>query len=204
MKAIPKNVLSFLALNSLAGLFLAMTLPVIPPAEAVSHVTRVSQPGKAPIKLAQKTDKPAPAVKPDTRLSEDEQINIRVYKAANKAVVNVSTISSPEQTLISGGRESFGSGSIISADGFILTNNHVVAGSQNVRITLWDGTNLQGVVYGVDPQTDLAIVKIEPPKGMKLTVLPLGDSEQMEVGRKVLAIGNPFGFDRTLTDGIVS
>ena len=152
-------------------------------------------------------DKPAAQIKPDCKLTEDEQVNIRVYKAANRAVVNVSTTASAEDTLMGGGnagRDSFGSGSIISPEGYILTNNHVVTGFQTVRITLWDGTNLQGTVIGVDPLTDLAIVKIDPPKNMKLTVLPMGDSEQMEVGRRVLAIGNPFGYDRTLTDGIVS
>jgi len=211
VKAFPKYVLSTAALSSLSGLLLALSLPAVPAAQALSNVTRVSGTagkttnGAGSIKLAQKdSSKPAASIKPDTRLTEDEQVNIRVYKATNRGVVNVSTVASAEQTLINGGRESFGSGSIISPDGYILTNNHVLAGSANVRITLWDGTNLQGVVVGVDPQTDLAVVKIDPPKGSKLTVIPLGDSEQMEVGRKVLAIGNPFGFDRTLTDGIVS
>jgi S1-C subfamily serine protease len=140
-------------------------------------------------------------------LTEDEEVNIRVYKTANRGVVNISTASSAEEALVNPnnvGRDSFGSGSIINTDGYILTNYHVVDGFDHVRVTLYDGSVVHGAVVGVDPQTDLAIVKIDPPKGVKLTIIALGDSEKMEVGRKVLAIGNPFGLDRTLTDGIVS
>ncbi|MBU6452979.1 MAG: trypsin-like peptidase domain-containing protein [Cyanobacteria bacterium REEB67] len=140
-------------------------------------------------------------------LTEDEEVNIRVYKVANRGVVNISTASSAEEALVNPnnvGRDSFGSGSIINTDGYILTNYHVVDGFDHVRVTLYDGSVVHGAVVGVDPQTDLAIVKIDPPKGVKLTIIALGDSEKMEVGRKVLAIGNPFGLDRTLTDGIVS
>jgi S1-C subfamily serine protease len=191
-------------LSLIAGLICSLALPAIPPAMAITGSK------SHPIKIAKKADSDAnksSSVVPDTALTEDERVNIRVYKAANRAVVNVSTVASAEETLMnpgSAGREGYGSGSIISTDGYVLTNNHVVGASKNVRVTLWDGTNLQGAVVGVDPQTDLAVVKIDPPKGTKLTALPFGDSAQMEVGRKVLAIGNPFTFDRTMTDGIVS
>jgi S1-C subfamily serine protease len=193
-----------ISLGVVSGLLLSLALPAIPPALAVA-LDKNHQ-----LKIARKVDikqDPTSAEKPDAPLTEDERVNIRVYKAANRAVVNISPVASAEETLINPtnpGSNSFGSGSIISTDGYILTNNHVVDGFKNVRVTIWDGTNLHGTVVGVDPQTDLAVIKVEPPKGTKLTVLPLGDSAQMEVGRKVLAIGNPFGYDRTLTDGIVS
>jgi S1-C subfamily serine protease len=187
-----------------ASLLSSVALPSISPALAVTENKNHS------IKIAKKADgdkSQTVSEKPDAPLTEDERVNVRVYKAANRAVVNISTAASAEETLMNpnnAGKEGFGSGAIISDDGYILTNNHVVDGFQHVRVTLWDGTNLQGAVVGVDPQTDLAVVKIDPAKGTKLTVLPLGDSAQMEVGRKVLAIGNPFGLDRTMTDGIVS
>jgi S1-C subfamily serine protease len=188
----------------LAGLVITLALPAIPPALALT-----SSKGKTVKIAANKGDEDSQqngSTKPDAPLSEDEKVNIRVYKTANRAVVNVSTVASAEETMMNNGvvKEGFGSGSIINPDGYILTNNHVVEGFQNVRVTLWDGTNLPGQVVGVDPQTDLAVVKVDPPKNIKLTVLPLGDSGQMEVGRRVLAIGNPFGLDRTMTVGIVS
>jgi len=191
-----------ISLGLVAALVLSLALPAIPPAHAV---TGTKDRG---LKIAKKADDDAQSssIKPDAPLTEDERVNIRVYKTANRAVVNISTVASAEETMMNNGivKEGFGSGSIVNTDGYILTNNHVVEGFQNVRVTLWDGTNLQGQVVGVDPQTDLAIVKVEPPRGTKLTVLTLGDSAQMEVGRRVLAIGNPFGLDRTMTVGVVS
>lgn len=138
-------------------------------------------------------------------LTPDEQVNIRIYKATNKGVVNIAPVSSAEELMLDTMPQSgFGSGSIIRADGYIITNNHVVAGSKHVRVTLWDGANYPGVVVGTDPITDLAVVHIKVPETKKLTTIPFGNSSSLEVGRRVLAIGNPFGFDRTLTEGIIS
>lgn len=188
----------------LAGLVLSMALPAIPSAQALTGTK--GRDVKIAAKKGEDDSEHVGSTKPDGPLTEEEKVNIRVYKTANRAVVFISTMSSAEDTMMNNGlvKEGFGSGSIISPEGFILTNNHVVENCQNVGVTLWDGTSLPGQVVGTDPQTDLAVVKIEPPKGAKLTVLPLGDSAQMEVGRRVLAIGNPFGLDRTMTVGIVS
>jgi len=137
-------------------------------------------------------------------LSSDEAINIAVYKGANRGVVNIAPVASAEDYMLNHTAEGCGSGVIISRDGSILTNYHVVENSEHVRVTLWDGSSYHGVVVGVDKQTDLALVKIKPPETLKLTIIPLGDSSQLEVGRHVFAIGNPFGLDRTMTVGIVS
>ncbi len=138
-------------------------------------------------------------------VSAEEAATIKLYKASNRAVVNVTTVASPEEIYFNiMPHEGSGSGSIISADGYVLTNNHVLAGSRNVRVTLHDGSNLPATVVGADPANDLAVLKIEPPPTLKLSVIPMGDSSRLEVGRKVFAIGNPFGLDRTLTEGIVS
>jgi S1-C subfamily serine protease len=137
-------------------------------------------------------------------ITADEALNIRVYKNANKAVVNIANISHLEDQFNVFPQEHCGSGAIISPDGYILTNLHVIDGADRLRVTLWDGRVLPVSVVGTDPANDLAVVKINPPSGMNLTTIPFGDSAKLEVGRRVLAIGNPFGLDRTLTQGIVS
>ncbi len=97
--------------------------------------------------------------------------------------------------------EGAGSGVLISDDGYILTNNHVVDNADRITVTLPDNREFSGKVIGTDPQTDLAVIKIE---GQNLPYLAWGDSTQLQVGEYVLAVGNPFGLDSTVTLGIVS
>lgn len=94
-----------------------------------------------------------------------------------------------------------GSGVIVSTDGYILTNNHVVEGADEIDVTLNDSRHARGKVIGTDPDTDLAVLKIELDK---LPVVVLGNSDNLQVGDQVLAIGNPFGVGQTVTSGIVS
>ena len=94
-----------------------------------------------------------------------------------------------------------GSGVIVRSDGVILTNNHVVGDADKIRVTLYDGREFKAEVKGKDPKTDLAVLKI---KGRNLPVAKLGDSDKVEVGEWVLAIGNPFGLNSTVTAGIIS
>lgn len=94
-----------------------------------------------------------------------------------------------------------GSGVILSPDGYILTNNHVVEGADEIEVTLTDSRRGRAQVIGTDPDTDLAVLKIELDK---LPVIVLGNSDQLAVGDQVLAIGNPFGVGQTVTSGIVS
>lgn len=94
-----------------------------------------------------------------------------------------------------------GSGVIISKDGYIVTNNHVVDKAEKLEVTLNDNRNFPATVVGTDPATDLALIKIDAPD---LHVIPMGDSENLRVGEWVLAVGNPFGFTSTVTTGIVS
>jgi S1-C subfamily serine protease len=98
-----------------------------------------------------------------------------------------------------------GSGFVVDKDGTILTNAHVVDGSDEVTVSFEEGgDSIDAEVKGVDPDTDLAVLKIDPSDVEDLTVLPLGDSSELEVGDPVVAIGNPFGLQRTVTTGIVS
>jgi serine protease Do len=94
-----------------------------------------------------------------------------------------------------------GSGVIVTPDGYIITNNHVVDGAKALTVTLPDKREFKGQIVGTDPKTDLAVVKID---GQNLPIVPWGDSSKLQVGEYVLAIGNPFGLNSTVTLGIVS
>jgi serine protease Do len=96
---------------------------------------------------------------------------------------------------------SLGSGFVINADGHIVTNNHVVDGATEIRVKFSDGRELRAKLVGRDPKTDLALIKVE---ASGLPVIPLGKSGELEVGEPVMAIGNPFGLEQTVTTGIVS
>lgn len=98
-------------------------------------------------------------------------------------------------------RVGFGSGVIISKDGYIVTNNHVIDGADEISVTLNDNREFVGRIIGIDPSTDLALVKIE---GNDFPTLPIGDSDVLRVGEWVLAVGNPFNLTSTVTAGIVS
>ncbi|MCX7030136.1 MAG: trypsin-like peptidase domain-containing protein [Spirochaetes bacterium] len=134
----------------------------------------------------------------------DEQNNIEVYERVNKSVVYITTITLEYSYFFEAmPQEGTGSGIIIDTEGHVLTNYHVVKGADQLRITLSDGTELEGKVTGTDPENDLAVVKFDP-KGRVVVPVTFGSSSNLKVGQKVLAIGNPFGLDRTLTTGIIS
>ncbi len=137
--------------------------------------------------------------------SSDELNNIRVYEALNEAVVNITTeVVGYNWFLEPVPQEgSSGSGSIIDKRGYVLTNNHVVDKAYKVYITLSDGSQFEGEVVGTDYENDLSVLKFDP-EGRDLVTIPFGTSENLKVGQKVIAIGNPFAFERTLTTGIVS
>ncbi|NOY08929.1 MAG: trypsin-like serine protease [Spirochaetes bacterium] len=137
-------------------------------------------------------------------LSSDEENNIKIYEKLNAGVVNITSISVEYNWFLEPVPKSgTGSGSIIDEDGHILTNYHVVKDADNLSITLADGSEYKGSIVGVDPENDLAVIKFNP-KGKLLTIMPFGSSKNLKVGQKVLAIGNPFALERTLTTGIVS
>jgi S1-C subfamily serine protease len=139
---------------------------------------------------------------PDT--VSDEQNSIEVYKTLSPGVAFINTTSYTQDFWgdVEEGKGS-GSGSVIDAQGHILTNYHVIEGAQKLTVSLGGDKTYQAKVIGGDPDTDLAVLKIDPPQ-TGLTIIPIGDSEKLVVGQKVLAIGNPFGLDRTLTTGIIS
>ena len=138
--------------------------------------------------------------------SQDENENISVYKNCNEAVVNINTKVTSydwfwDPYVTDGGS---GSGSIIDKRGYILTNVHVISGATKIYVSLADGSQYEASVVGEDIDSDLAVIKFEPPAGVTLKTIPFGDSSKLLVGQKVIAIGNPFGMERTMTTGIVS
>ncbi len=161
-----------------------------------------------PAEAARTRPEPAPPrpIPPEILAASDadEQINIRVYANVNRGVVNITTAATSvglfgdEST--TGGS---GSGFVFDAEGHILTNNHVLEGADSVQVTLHDGTTREARVVGTDASNDVAVIRVDLPPG-GLTPIPLGDSSRLVVGQKVLALGNPFGLERTLTTGIIS
>src|SRR2546423_917105 len=142
----------------------------------------------------------------DPSLATDEQNNIDVYKSSAPGVVYIQSTTTVRDCfgLYADAREGAGSGSIIDEQGDILTNYHVIADSEKLTVSFGNGKNYPAKVVGKDPDTDLAVIRLlESPKD-GMTVVPLGDSDKLIVGQKVLAIGNPFGLDRTLTTGVIS
>jgi S1-C subfamily serine protease len=148
-----------------------------------------------------------PAAFPEAKPGEligDEAINVRIYSQAAPAVANITTRAMEydvfeEPVPVEGA----GSGFVIDPRGYILTNNHVVQGAQKISVTLGDRSRYDAKFIGADERNDIALVKIDP-KDRKLPALVMGDSEHLQVGQRVLAIGNPFGFQSTLTTGVVS
>lgn len=141
-----------------------------------------------------------------TGYTQEEAQNINVYALCNEAVVNINTqVTAYDwflQPYVQDGGS--GSGSIIDKRGYILTNVHVIADATKIYVSLFDGTQYEAEVVGTDLDSDLAVIKFTPPAGMELKTIAFGDSSSLKVGQRVIAIGNPFGLERTMTTGIVS
>ena len=136
-------------------------------------------------------------------LSADELNNIDIYKKARQATVYITSTTVQRDIFFQAyTSQNLGSGVIVNDDGFILTNYHVISGGRQIQVTLGDQTRYNATALDIDRSDDLALIKISPRK--KLAFLPLGDSDRLQVGQKVLAIGNPFGLEGTLTTGVVS
>jgi S1-C subfamily serine protease len=146
----------------------------------------------------------APAGITDPSAVTDEQNSIEVYKSVSPGVAFINTTSYTQDFWgdVNEGKGN-GSGSVIDNNGNILTNYHVIEGAQKLTVSFGGDKNYPARVIGGDPDTDLAVIKIDAPPP-NLPVVSLGDSDRLTVGQKVLAIGNPFGLDRTLTTGVIS
>ncbi len=137
--------------------------------------------------------------------SEDERINISVYEKVNRSVCNIDTAAQKGAWFLGGQQiqEGSGSGWVLDQQGHIVTNHHVIDGSDVVTVTLFEGDPFPARIVGSDPQNDIAVLKIDAPAELLFPV-DLGKSDTLRVGQKIFAIGNPFGLERTMTVGIVS
>jgi len=177
--------------------------------ETAETVSEVSVPASVPVAVEELQQNPGTALSipvSTTSYTQDEIQNINVYDMCNEAVVNINTKVTSydwflEPYVQDGGS---GSGSIIDKRGYILTNVHVISGATKIYVSLFDGTQYEAEVVGQDLDSDLAVIKFTPPEGMTLKTISFGDSTALRVGQKVIAIGNPFGMERTMTTGIIS
>ena len=138
-------------------------------------------------------------------LTNEEQTNISVYEQANPSVVNIDTRSVEVDRFFGMQREAegTGSGAILDRDGHIITNFHVIDGADQIQITMASNKSYPAVVVGGDKEQDIAVLKVDAPAD-ELTPITLGSSDHLRVGQRVYVLGNPFGWDGTLSTGIVS
>ena len=142
-----------------------------------------------------------------TRLTPEELTNIRVYEVANRGVVNINTKFDSYERLfgmtVAMPGEGSGSGAVIDHQGHVLTNYHVVEDANDIEVTLADRQPAKANLVGYDAEHDIAILQlIDPPA--ELYPIELGQSDNLKVGQRVYALGNPFGLERTITTGIIS
>jgi S1-C subfamily serine protease len=135
----------------------------------------------------------------------DERTNIAVYDAVNRSVVNINTKTTVPTGLflLEVPSEGAGSGIVLDKQGHVLTNFHVIENAKEIQVLLFDGSSHQATLVGFDPATDVAVIKVAAPVDV-LVPVNFGTSNDLRVGQRVFAIGNPFGLERTLTTGIIS
>ncbi|MEJ2557525.1 MAG: trypsin-like peptidase domain-containing protein [Anaerolineae bacterium] len=186
----------------------ATTVPISAPAAAVT-------PGIPP------TLPPPPTPLPQDLIQEadaEERLLINLYERVNPSVVSIQAVQTlegfqhpalpegvptPELPGEPFQQTGEGSGFVVDTQGHIVTNNHVVADTTALRVTFFDGTTVPATIVGTDPDSDLAVIKVDVPSE-SLRPIMWGDSDQVRVGQRAVAIGNPFGYENTLTSGIIS
>lgn len=154
--------------------------------------------------LSREVERVKGLIPPETTGQSEEERIIGIYDNVSPAVVFItSTALSYDfqmETIVP--EVGVGSGVVVSRDGYILTNNHVVEGAENITVSFRPGEELPATLVGTDPATDLAVLKIDPPPD--IPVATLGDSDKVRAGMTAIAIGNPFSLERTITTGVVS
>ncbi|MCS7304981.1 MAG: trypsin-like peptidase domain-containing protein [Thermoguttaceae bacterium] len=177
---------------------------------AAQEVPPLGFPAPPPVGAAAKQQDQIPNLEESPELAEltpEERVHVWVYELCNRSVVHITTKSIREGALLLFAveipAEGEGSGVVLDRRGHILTNCHVVEGAQEIQVTLFNGKSYPGRLVGQDRVTDVAVLRIDAPPEELFPVM-FGDSNRLRVGQRVYAIGNPFGFERTLTTGIIS
>jgi len=170
---------------------------------APAPVQREEEPTPTPIVETREPADTAPP--PEDTISDLETQVERVYETVGDAVVNISVTAIGYDFFFNAvPQEGSGSGFVYDTDGHIITNYHVIENAEDIQVTFADGATLPAEVIGADPTYDLAVLKVETDPDYELTTIGLGDSKQLRVGQFVVAIGNPFGLDQTVTFGVIS
>jgi S1-C subfamily serine protease len=145
-----------------------------------------------------------PTLSPDQLVDIEEQLVVNVYDRVSPAVVHITSLAYVYSFFFEiAPQEGTGSGFVYDQKGHIITNYHVIEGAEELDVTLADGTMVPARVVGADPYNDLAVIKVDVPPE-KLHPVELGSSADLKVGERAIAIGNPFGLERTLTTGVIS
>jgi len=168
--------------------FLFVPTPTAPPTPV---------PLSAPVVIATPTPIPPGVI---AELDAEDALLINLYQRANPAVVYIEVLVEQEGTFMPLGS---GSGFVVDTEGHIVTNNHVIKEANAVQVIFFDGSLADATVIGQDPYSDLAVIQVDVAPE-RLTPLELGDSSTLQVGQRVIAIGNPFGLEGTMTVGIIS
>lgn len=171
--------------------------------ETTDSLNFAPQPSSATVEVP-----PLPPANPQLdqpNYTAEETVNIGVYEKVNRSVVNIDTqaVKVDNFFMLAVPMEGAGSGWVLDRNGHIVTNNHVIEGSDSIQVTLADGSAYPARLVGTDPATDIAVLKIEAPAEL-LFPIDFGESANLKVGQRVFAIGNPYGLERTMTVGIVS
>jgi S1-C subfamily serine protease len=192
--------------------FFVLSLVILVASTLACNFSRLSPstpaPTTAPIKAAPKTALPTPTVMPSQPQAFESANSLQslveaVYENAGPSVVNIkSRVISYDAFMQPIPQEGTGSGFVYDTEGHIVTNYHVVADAESVSVALASGAVYEATIVGTDPANDLAVIRIEAEE--LPSAIPLGDSDQLRVGQFVVAIGNPFALDRTLTLGVIS
>ncbi len=193
--------------SALLGGLVAIALRDLPKTETRSEA-RESVPWKPPKPGSVPTGRIDPNAPPPAGyedLTPEERVGVAVYENTNRSVVNITTESVQTDRMFMFERisEGEGSGSIIDRQGHVLTNFHVVDRARQVHVTLFNQKTYEAKLVGMDPETDIAVLKIDASRE-ELFPVALGTSTRLLVGQRVFAIGNPFGLERTLTTGVIS
>lgn len=208
--------LALLSLTLACAVLQEGPVPTTPPATATEQPTLTPQVTEASVleeatpadgEAVEVVAQPTPTLLPDdfmAPLDVEEELITNLYQRVGQTVVHItSRVTAMNFFFGAVPSEGTGSGFILDADGHVVTNYHVIEGADSIEVTLADESTLEATVVGIDPPNDLALLRIDAPPD-SLTPVELGDSSSLRVGQRAIAIGNPFGLDRTLTVGVIS
>lgn len=196
-----KRTLLFCVISGMVGALTALALMNLSPATSPTVAQEIT---RAPVSAPAADSRPSESTPGYEDFTPEERVSVWVYENVNRSVVNITTESvEVNRLLFVETAKGEGSGSVITRQGHILTNFHVVEGARTIQCHLYDGKTYDATLVGSDPASDIAVLHIEAEPEVLFPVT-FGNSERLKVGQRVYALGNPFGLERTLSTGIIS